>query len=180
MNTEDTLRHLTGQELLQAVVDSADLGKERQAHLQGCAACLQARAGIESRLARLGGTAQALAPLPARAFRLPEQRPAASSRRFKLAWAVGSMAVLFLLFAVGGPLWFHSPERVPVTAVDAAADLDFQLMAQIDALVDDALPVAYQALTAMEWPVLRIERPNDEPLIDWVVPPLDDDDDFWT
>jgi hypothetical protein len=68
---------------------------------------------------------------------------------------------------------------VPVTAVDAAAD--FRLMAQIDALVDDALPVAYQALTAMEWPVLRIERPNDESLIDWVVPPLDDDDDdFWT
>jgi hypothetical protein len=178
MNTENTLRHLTEQELLQAVVDSADLGEERQTHLKGCPACLQALAGIESRLARLGGTAQDLAPLPARAFRLPEQRPAASSRRFGLAWAVGSMAVLFLVFAVGAPFRSHSPESVPVTAVDAVEDL--RLMAQIDALVDDALPVAYQALTAMEWPVLRIERSNDEPLIDWVVPPLDDDDDFWT
>lgn len=178
MNTEHALHHLTEQELLQAVVDSADLGKDRQAHLRGCAACLQARTGIESRLARLGGTAQDLAPLPTSAFRLPEQRPAASSRRFRLAWAVGSMAVLFLVFAVGGPLWFHSPESVPVTAVDAAAD--FRLMADIDALVADALPVAYQELTAMEWPVLRIERPNDESLIDWVVPLFDNDDDYLT
>ena len=64
MNSEHALRHLTEQELLQAVVDSADLGIERRAHLHGCAACLQARAGIENRLERLGGKAQDLPLCP--------------------------------------------------------------------------------------------------------------------
>ncbi len=174
MNTANALRHLNEQELLKAIVDSADLGQERQAHLAGCPSCLQARATIENRLAHLGRQAQVLAPLPARVFRLPDQQPAAASRRFRPAWAMGLMAVVLLAFAVGGPIWFHSPATAPAGAKQAAADMRF--MEDVDALVADALPVPYQELTAMDWPMLRIERPDDEALIDWVVPSLDDDD----
>jgi hypothetical protein len=174
MKTANALRHLNEQELLKAIVDSADLGQERQAHLSGCPSCLQALATIENRMARLGRQAQVLAPLPARIFRLPDQQPAAVIRRFRPAWAMGLMVGVLLVFAVGGPIWFHSPATVPVTAMEAAADMRF--MEDVDALVADALPVVYQELTAMDWPVLRIERPDDEALIDWVVPSLDDDD----
>jgi hypothetical protein len=44
-------------------------------------------------------------------------------------------------------------------------------MAEVDALVRDALPVAYQQVAVVSEPILS------EDLIDWIVPSIDEEDD---
>ena len=89
---------------------------------------------------------------------------------FKPGVAVGVLGVLIFVFTV----WWPNPSEhadVPVPLAEYSAKEDAQLMAEVDALVHDALPVVYQQVAVVSEPILSKD------LIDWIVPSIDEDDD---
>lgn len=161
-------RHLTYDELIKNLADHADLGVDRQAHLQSCPQCRSQAETLDRRYRRLGQMARELAPNPKRAFRLPEVTSVPRRRQFRPAMAVGLVTVLIMVFSVFWPRVFGPGQHSPQMAV-LSADEDKQLMARVDDLVKDAMPKAYQQLLAISEPVLT------EELIDWIVPSIEED-----
>jgi hypothetical protein len=174
MKTIDREHHLTRDELLKAVVDTAELPGERQAHLAQCAGCQRALQSLENDLMQIGRRAQVLASEPARGFRLPDKQPGAAGRRSVPLLAMGAIAAILLVVAVWGPTWFFAKGPSQVASREAVADSE--LMADVDALVDNALPLPYKALAYVASPTLEGEADFNEDLTDWVVPPVEYDD----
>ena len=160
--------HLSYDELMQNLVDPADLTPERRAHLLGCPRCRHQAESLQQRFHRLGQMARQLAPTPAHSFRLPDSVGVQRHRRFKPALAMGLIAALILVFTVFWPRVFDTRPSHQQTAMNSA-EQDGQLMAQVDALVEDALPKPYQRLLAASEPELT------DDLIDWIVPSVEDD-----
>jgi anti-sigma factor RsiW len=163
--------HLNPDDLLQALAQTADPQARRQKHLDACPDCRAALERLEKGYARFAQKARDLAPLPAKPFRLPEQ-PSPARWRLKPLIATGLVAVLLLLLGLAvWPPHFFSPgqHRSQVAAVDLEADR--QLMEDVNALVDNALPPAYQQLVAAS------DFKMDEDLINWIVPSIEDDED---
>lgn len=172
--------HLIHDELLMAVVDAADLAAEKQAHLAACPACTQARARLEERFMRLGRMAQALAPAPARPFRLPPEQAHAPGWRFKPLWAMGLAAAMLLAVFMGrslGPTFWRQPPPAPTAAM---LEEDRRLTEAVDALVEDALPPALQHLASLDEEAFQADPYIDEEILDWVVPPIEENNDAST
>jgi anti-sigma factor RsiW len=164
--------HLNYDQLLQALVDSADLGGEARTHLEACPGCQRQVTRLVQRYGRLGQMAQKMAPEPAHAFRLPHQQAAGTRWRFKPAMALGMVAAMIVLFTVWWPRYF-GPTDGPVQVAVRNSETDDALMASIDALVDDALPTAYQEVASAS-ESQSVEELDE--LIDWLVPSIDEDD----
>ena len=163
-------QHLTCEELIQNLVDSTDVEPVRRAHLQSCYHCRNQAAVLEQRYLKLGQAARRLAPHPTRPFRLPDTAGVKRRRPLQPVMAMGFAAALILAIMVFRPHVIDPARRVSqVTAYNTEEDQ--QLMAQVDSLVEDALPKAYQRLLVVNEPVLTDE------LIDWIVPPVEADED---
>lgn len=162
-------QHLTYDELIRNLVDRADLGPDRQAHLQGCPQCRRQAEILDLRYNRLGRMARELAPGPTNAFRVPDSGTEKRRRQFRPALAMGMVGFLILGFTIFWPRFFDTAQVPPELAVGSVEE-ESRLMAQIDALVDDALPKSYQQVLAVSEPVLT------EDLIDWIVPSIEEDD----
>lgn len=174
MNTIDRETHLTDDELLLVVVDAAALRAPRQAHLEGCDACRQALARLETDLARIGQKAQALAPAPKRVIRMADNQPAVLGRRLLPLWAAGAVAAILLVVAVWGPAGLLRQEPADVASLDMTAD--GELLAAVDALVENALPAPYHSLAYLAAPAMPDATDFDDDWTDWVIPSLDVDD----
>jgi anti-sigma factor RsiW len=161
-------QHLNFDELIQNLVDPTDLASERQAHMLDCPRCRHEAESLRQRYQRLGRMARKLAPTPTHSFRLPDAIGTRRHRSFKPVLAMGMVAALILVFTVFWPRVFDTHQSHQQTAM-VGAEKDSQLMAQVDALVDDALPKPYQRLLAASEPELT------EDVIDWIVPPIDGD-----
>ncbi|MFZ1986909.1 MAG: hypothetical protein WAU91_21030 [Desulfatitalea sp.] len=176
MNTQNASAHLTQAELLKALVDAADLPADQREHLNACPTCDEDFSRLNARLTRIGQMAERLAPKPARAFRLPATQTASARWIFKPVWAVGFVAAMLLAITVFRPQqWFSAPQNQKVAVIDPAADQ--QLMEEVAALVDNALPAAYQQLASLSEPDAADESQSDEDLLDWILPPLQEDED---
>jgi anti-sigma factor RsiW len=160
--------HLSYDELIQNLVDPADLSPDRHVHLQDCPRCRHQAEALQQRYHRLGQMAEQLAPTSTRSFRVPDAIGAQHHRSFRPALAMGMIAALILVFTVFWPRVFDTRQGHQQTAMNSA-EQDNRLMAQVDALVEDALPKPYQQLLATSEPELT------EDLIDWIVPSTDDD-----
>lgn len=156
--------HLSHDDFLHALVDIEDLDPGRREHLHRCRACHDKLERLSRRFSDLGRMAARLAPEPQRSFRLPSATRAARWRLRPL-WAAGLAAVLILLLRWNGTdRMLHLP-----AGSQPIADSHHELTLAVDALVQNALPPAYQALAAVADP------PVNEDLFDWVIPPLDDE-----
>jgi len=170
MNTNNAIQHLNDNELFEAVVDTADLDSARQAHLNACPECTQKLDMLQGRLTRLGQTAKHMAPAPQRPFRLPAKHQTAWQWAFKPLIATGFAAAVLLAIIVTKPHWGHKGPTYDIAA-------DRTLMEEIDALVDNALPVQYQQLALLSAPTTGdMDTQMDDDFLDWIVPPLDDGD----
>lgn len=170
--TPSTNAHLTHDELLIAAVDKQDLEITRRTHLSECPACRREHDQLQGRLERIGRTARHLAPEPARPFRLPEKGRAAARRSFRNPlWIAGISVAMLLALLLWRPPWGVDSMSAPVLARDR------QLMASVDALVQDALPEPYQLLAVMDDPVDLDETDTGDDFLDWIVPPLNDPSD---
>lgn len=173
MNTQSAMDHLSHDELLKAVVDMEALSTGRKDHLAGCTTCSHDLERLHNRFANIGRTAKKLAPAPARPFRLPASHTSPKRRSFKPVWVMAFSAAMLLAIVVMRPNWLNNGTTPSTVQVNAAADRE--LMKEIDALVDDALPVAYQQLAYLDDPFSANGTQVDKDLLDWVVPPIDDD-----
>jgi hypothetical protein len=167
-------QHLIRDELLMAVVDAADLAADKRAHLEACPICHGAQARLAENFLHLGRKARNLAPSPARPFRLPAAQTAATRRRIKPLWAIGLATAMLLAILLGRSLWpSFSQEPVPTAA---ALEADRRLGEAVDALVEDALPVSFQRLASLDEDEDEVAPDLDEDLMDWVVPPIEEND----
>jgi hypothetical protein len=160
--------HLGQDDLLMVLAESDALSPAMQEHLNRCAACRSKLEKFEGRLSRLGATARRFTPEPARPFRLPDPRSVRPRRWLRPAFAAGLTAALVLLMSV----WWLSPTgrdaSLPrkLTAQQLAADR--ALMAEVDSLVENAMPEPYRELAAISEPPAGW----DEDLINWIVPSI--------
>jgi len=174
MKTRNSNQHLDHDELLQAMVDKGSLTAVNRDHLAGCPACSENLERLGRRFAEIGRTARKLTPSPAKPFRLPAGQTQSMTRFFRPVWVMGFSAAMMLAIVVWRPDWIGYGPTAPKPTATAAADR--QLMKEVDALVDDALPAAYQQLAYLDDPFLTDDTDADNDLLDWVVPPLDDTD----
>lgn len=161
--------HLTYDELLQTLADASDLIPEQQAHLESCHRCRRQAEDLQHRYHRLGKMARNMAPEPSRPFRVRAHQMPKSRWYLQPGVAVGILGVLVFVFTV----WWPHPtdhSHVPVPAAAYNAEEEAQLMAEVDALLNDALPKAFQLVAVAPEPILS------EDLIDWIVPSIDEDD----
>lgn len=86
--------------------------------------------------------------------------------------------MLLLAVVVWRPLWYSAPPLAPTVAFDAVADR--RLMEDIDAIVDNALPEAYQQVASFSTPDFSDDADSGADPFDWIVPSLteDEEDDF--
>jgi anti-sigma factor RsiW len=160
--------HLTREELLAAAVDLKDIAATRSTHLNACPECRRRHERLTGMLARLGRTAQDLAPAPSRPFRLPESRNSGRRLFTKPLYLIGFTAALLLAIVIWQPQRGSDPSTEPITA--AALAQDRHLMQSIDALVENALPAPYQALASIQAPQRNIETTIEDDFFDWIVP----------
>jgi len=172
--------HLDQDELLLALAQSPELPASRQEHLISCQTCSQASVRMLESFDRIGRAARLMAPSPSRPFRLPQMEQGSGltrrSWRFRLPVLTAATAAVILIgFAL---LWSGFPglfdlqpfgnPAVPPTA-SYTLEQDRELMEEIDALVENALPPAFNALVATGDPEL------DEDLINWIVPSIEEE-----
>ncbi len=162
-------QHLTYDDLLRTLVDKSDLGAGLLAHFDSCPQCQHQAQRLEQRYEHMGHMARKLAPSPMQAFRLPEENAPITRRwQFKPALAMGLVGALILVFTVWWPTRFKPTEPKYMTAQNMEEER--RLMQEIDALVEDALPKAYQQMAS-------ISEPNfSQDLIDLIVPSIEEDD----
>ena len=166
-------RHLSEDEITKAVVDRNDLPADRREHLEDCAICRERVMRFESQLVEMGNLARNMAPLPSRSFRLPR---AGIKRRWQLKpiMAAGVAALVLFAVVIWHPERVFSPGGSSVASFDAADDQ--RLIDDIDDIVENALPEAYQELTAFNIPDWSADDLEDDPA-DWTLPSLQENDD---
>ena len=169
MKTTTAPRHLSQEDLLLALVDRNDLDSQQAVHLNECPVCQQKLDRIALRYDRMGKLAAHLAPAPAANIRLPQKVSPASRSRLRPLMAVGAAAAMVLLITT---IWPRTHTEIPIQASPPMVISDRQLMQEIDALVDNALPPAVQQLAAVATPQF------DEDLINWIVPSIQEDGDL--
>jgi hypothetical protein len=167
--------HLSKDELLQALVDMADLTTARQFHLGQCTDCQNDLARLQQSFSRLEKVARQMVPTPSRPFRLPHKAAPQKWWLFRPMWATGVAAAIILVFFLWWPHQLDRSAPVPNVARQHTVVGD-SLLDQVDALVDNALPPVVQQLTALS------DMDASQSIMDWVVPPIDemDDDNSWT
>jgi hypothetical protein len=114
--------------------------------------------------------AREMAPEPQKSFMLPAHDAPLRRWYFKPVMALGVLGAL--VFAV--TLWMPQFSRTPTPMVAHNFENDDQLMAEVDALVENALPEKYQQLAALSDD--RSVEDLDE-FMDWLVPSPDGMDD---
>lgn len=162
--------HLDYDQMLQALVDKSDLTHEAQEHLAVCTSCQHQVKRLVQRYDRLGEMAKKMAPGPTQPFRVPD-RPAASARwQFKPALALGMVGFLILGLTLWWPKQYNAVDApAPMAAQTSEVD-DDALMDEIDALVADALPAAYQEVAGVS------DAQSIEDLIEWIVPSIEEEE----
>jgi len=165
--------HFSDDELLRAMIDLSDLEPARQAHFNACLHCQRQAKDLTDRYSRLGQMARQMAPEPRKSFRLPADHVPAGRWYVKPALALGVLGTLIFVFTLWVPQ-FTRNSQTPAPMVAQDFENDDQLLAEVDALVEDALPEKYQQLTALSDD--RSVEDLDE-FMNWMVPPPDEMDD---
>ncbi len=148
--------HLGETQILKAVIDKADLEDAEQSHLSVCPTCRHRVVEAENQFLRLGEMAARYAPQPTRPLRrLPyrEKRTAAPwmfGWRPALASAVGILLLIVSLTWWPGAPWRHGEEPVDTAGLERIDDT--VLMAEVEALIDEALPVPYLSIAPEDEP----------------------------
>lgn len=161
--------HLSDDEMLQALVDAADLRAESRAHLSRCVECQKRLDLLEQGFDRLEQTARQMTPSPSKPFRVPHQVAQGGRWRLTPMLASGVAAVLVLAIVLWLPRQLNRSAHIPHVAVNVSATGD-SLIDQVDSLVNDPLPQVLQQLA------ISTDIDDTGNVIDWVVPSVDDSD----
>jgi hypothetical protein len=154
--------HLEENDILQAVIDTADLPMEQQKHLVDCPRCRSQKERLEHELAHLGHLAERYAPEQKRHVRLPSQKKRSPifSRRF----VVSAAAVAAVFLVVWGTFLIRSQQQGSVGNLAKDMVEAERLMTEINGLVENALPQVYLDIVG------ETDSNLDDDFIDFLIP----------
>jgi len=152
--------HLSDELILRAIIDEADLNPAEQFHLSTCSICRKRKTVMEAPLIQLGQLAAQHAPDPKGYPSILHNRPSRRVYGWNFGWrpALASAVSILLIVAWAwgyGAAWFRGTERVDTARLEKIDDAT--LMAEVDALIDEALPETYRYITADDEPRLTDE-----------------------
>ena len=170
MNLENK-HHLNEEQLIQAIVDAADLTDSVRNHLADCSRCLAERNSFEQELLNFGQIAEQNVPQPQRRIILPVSKAKYPFRNFfnlrHLVAAAATVAAVFLVVwgtntvrNLSGP----GPETLAAEIMEAE-----KLMTEVNTLVDNALPSFYLEISGEKFPNY------DEEFYQFLIPTIEDD-----
>jgi hypothetical protein len=147
-------QHLSEQQLIQAVVDTNDLPRSMQTHLESCHQCRTSKESFEQELARLGQIAERYAPEPQKRVALPVHEDRSTRWTF-LNWrhvigaaaTVAAVLIVFWATTIVRNLTEFKPAGDPSELMEAK-----RLMTEVNMLVDNALPPLYLEISAESKP----------------------------
>jgi hypothetical protein len=150
----DNKNHLNEDQLIQAIVDDADLPAPVLTHLAECGQCLESKQSFEQDLLSLGQMAQRLAPKPQRRIVIPVRETKRSflssfNRRIIIAAAATVAAVLIVIW--GANLVINLPGRGTENLTAELLEAE-RLMTEVNTLVDNALPPFYLEISGEKTP----------------------------
>ena len=150
----DSEHHLDETQIIQAVVDAADLPTAVLDHLADCAHCLENKESFARELANLGQLAEHHAPKPQRRIIMPvaeTKHTFWSSFNWRNVMAATATVAAVLLIIWGTNMMRNLSE--PGTQNLAAEMLEAErLMTEVNTLVDNALPSFYLELSGGKSP----------------------------
>jgi hypothetical protein len=164
--TMDQKNHLEEGQLIQAAVDEDELPLSAREHLRACLRCRADKERLSADLAKLGRVANDFSPSPRRRISLPDEKP-----RLCPGWLRGFRACAGAAAAAGmvaALIWWSGLfMTTPQVGVDLFAEElweDEEVMAEISALVENALPPEYLDLSG------EFKPGFDETFMEFVIP----------
>jgi hypothetical protein len=170
-NQKDT--HLDEEQLIQAVVDEADLPAFLQEHLKACRLCHAERDHLEQDLVQLGHLAERFTPSPRKGVKLPVRESTQGLLQWYWNWRrtfmAGMVVAAAAVIVVYGAISARNAEEAKLAALTQEIWEDELLMAEISALSENALPLFCSEISGESY------QDFDEDFMDFVVPSSGDD-----
>lgn len=154
--------HLEENDILQAVIDAADLPIEQQQHLVDCSRCRSQKERLEHELAQLGHLAERNAPEPRRRVSLPPQK--VRSPIFSRGFVMSAAAVAAALLVVWGTFLIRSQQQSSIGNLAKDMVEAERLMTEVNGLVENALPQVYLDIIG------ETDLKQDDDFIDFLIP----------
>ena len=166
----DNVLHLDEEQLIQSVVDAADLPESVQAHLAECGQCKAGKNSFELEMTTLSQKAEQFAPEPQRRIILPVQKTKKTLWNM-LQWqnlvaiAATVTAVFILVWGTNLMRNLSEPGTENLRAEMVEAE---QLMTEVNTLVDNALPAFYLEISGEK------NADYDEEFYQFLIPTVED------
>jgi predicted anti-sigma-YlaC factor YlaD len=154
--------HLNEDDILQAVIEEADLSELQQQHLAECSQCRLNKERLENELAHLGQLAERYAPEPRRRVTLAENK--IQSPFLFRQFAFGAAAVAAVIIVVWAAILIRGQQPGNVGNLAQNMVEAERLMTEINVLVENALPQVYLDIVG------ETNFNTDEDFIDFLIP----------
>jgi len=166
----DNMQHLDEEQLIQAVVDAADLPDSLQTHLTECSQCLAGKNSFELEMTKLSQKAAQFAPKPQRRIILPAPKtknPFSNLLDWRnLIAAAATVAAVFIL--VWGTNMVRNRSEYGTQNLTAEMVEAERLMTEVNTLVDNALPAFYLEISGEK------NADYDEEFYQFLIPTVED------
>ncbi len=167
--TADKNFHVNDDQMLRAVVDESDLSSALQEHLLSCPHCRGKKSDMEKALFTLGQMAERFSPSPDKRIVLPPKPLLAHKEAWHLrkTWSMAFACVTALVLGT----WFFlkdMPGEQTAMVTQNTADIE-QLMEEIDALSENALPQEYMAMMGDS------DNEKTDGFLDFLIPSMEND-----
>ena len=166
----DNMQHLDDEQLIQAVVDAADLPDSLQTHLTECSQCLAGKNSFELEMTKLSQKAAQFAPKPQRRIILPAPKtknPFSNLLDWRnLIAAAATVTAVFIL--VWGTNMVRNRSEYGTQNLTAEMVEAERLMTEVNTLVDNALPPFYLEISGEK------TADYDEEFYQFLIPTVED------
>ena len=135
--------HVTGDEMIMAVIDKDGLTPEKQAHLAACPVCHAESERLAGDLAAMGDMAKAVVPPMQTTIMLPEAKVLQPGRPWGLRLAYGSaLAAALVVLMLAVPFFRIMPSgRFEALYQDMLSDA--RLMIAVDRMAENPMPESW-------------------------------------
>ncbi|MCD4721068.1 MAG: hypothetical protein K8S13_14605 [Desulfobacula sp.] len=169
---EEQTTHLNTDQIMVAMVDESDLDDAARQHLSACTFCRQRQSDLMKQYTGLGNMACRFTPDFKQNIRMPEY-----TRKVPVQWKWGftqiiglSVAVTLILIVVLNPLFQKFKTIVLNNTQIVDTESEMALMIDIENLVEDPLPPAYQGIVGMP------DIDSDDDFMNFIVPQPEESD----
>lgn len=162
--------HLSEGQLLDAIIDMAEMSSDLRDHLNACPQCRRARYQSERGLEQLGQTAARYVPVPRKRIVIPIEESSRGMvwfRQWRASMGVAATALALIIL-----VWGSDPIHVTPGNNDSNLVLENQeaemLIMEVNMLVENVLPQLYLEICA------ESELDFNDEFIQYIVPVLKD------